>query len=407
MAEKVEIEIEVMSTGSEAIQKVNNDLANLGKNTNDTQAMTNKQSTAMQIFNTNLLKTIPNLQTFTPIMGALGLSSFFAAGVLGGLAIASLEFSSSVDQLITGTTGLNLITQQYTGQNQTLAATFTEVDKISQTMHESYTDIEKSLSILILATRDQATAEGLLADAEKISLHTGMSLYEATKLIIDAFTGSKPVFDENKKQLQGMAAVQKLVTNATENQSDAVAAMSEYQKMANIQLDAGKTALGLLGKNLLYLIESPLVALTLIEDNVMKLGDLFSWLGTQMHNALDWVSDRLQGIWSWLQNLASSIGNLFSKAGSFVSSAFTGPSGSIEGYANGGPILGPTLLTSLSTGMPYAVAGEAGPEYVSPSRGGGGITYVFNIAGSVWSERELTNTIMQNLDTRVRLKGGY
>lgn len=37
-------------------------------------------------------------------------------------------------------------------------------------------------------------------------------------------------------------------------------------------------------------------------------------------------------------------------------------------YANGGPILGPTLLVSAATGQPYALAGEAGPEWVVPVR---------------------------------------
>ena len=35
-------------------------------------------------------------------------------------------------------------------------------------------------------------------------------------------------------------------------------------------------------------------------------------------------------------------------------------------YANGGPILGPTILSSLRTGRPYAIAGESGPESVVP-----------------------------------------
>lgn len=37
-------------------------------------------------------------------------------------------------------------------------------------------------------------------------------------------------------------------------------------------------------------------------------------------------------------------------------------------YADGGPILGPTLLVSAATGRPYALAGEAGPEWVVPVR---------------------------------------
>ena len=38
----------------------------------------------------------------------------------------------------------------------------------------------------------------------------------------------------------------------------------------------------------------------------------------------------------------------------------------LPGMANGGMINEPTLLSSLKTGLPYAIAGEAGPERVSP-----------------------------------------
>ena len=46
----------------------------------------------------------------------------------------------------------------------------------------------------------------------------------------------------------------------------------------------------------------------------------------------------------------------------------TGPI-KIGGYQHGGPILGPTVLSSLRTGMPYAIAGERGPESVVPGGG--------------------------------------
>ena len=46
----------------------------------------------------------------------------------------------------------------------------------------------------------------------------------------------------------------------------------------------------------------------------------------------------------------------------------------VEGFAHGGDILGPTLLTSLATGRPYAVAGEAGPEKVVQAGGANHMT---------------------------------
>jgi len=42
---------------------------------------------------------------------------------------------------------------------------------------------------------------------------------------------------------------------------------------------------------------------------------------------------------------------------------------SLKRYDSGGPILGPTVLSSLSTGRPYAIAGESGKEVVSSGGG--------------------------------------
>ncbi|MBA7639677.1 hypothetical protein ES703_47337 [subsurface metagenome] len=74
--------------------------------------------------------------------------------------------------------------------------------------------------------------------------------------------------------------------------------------------------------------------------------------------------------------------------------------GELEGMAHGGIIPEPTLLTSLRTMRPYAIAGEAGAERVSPV-GGQMMTIIYEVSG-----REMARTIMPYAVGEIRLKTG-
>ncbi|GAG91910.1 unnamed protein product, partial [marine sediment metagenome] len=63
---------------------------------------------------------------------------------------------------------------------------------------------------------------------------------------------------------------------------------------------------------------------------------------------------------------------------------FDFPKVELAKYGEGGIIDEPTLLYGLRTQRPYAIAGEAGREIVSPA--GGGITNTFQIAQLVVRE---------------------
>lgn len=120
----------------------------------------------------------------------------------------------------------------------------------------------------------------------------------------------------------------------------------------------------------------------------------------------------LSGLGSWLSGLVrDAINGLIDRANSaFTFSLDThipgvgrvsiGPPG-IPHLAAGGVVSRPTL----------ALIGEAGPEAVVPlSRagdfgGGGGTTIIVNVAGSVRSDRDLTEVIVQELRRRVRYHG--
>jgi phage-related protein len=87
-------------------------------------------------------------------------------------------------------------------------------------------------------------------------------------------------------------------------------------------------------------------------------------------NAWDTVVNFVLSGVNWLIDKVNSVISLINK----IPGVNLGEIGQIQGeninqYAQGGPILGPTLLTRLSDMKPYAIAGEAGPESVVPHGG--------------------------------------
>lgn len=64
--------------------------------------------------------------------------------------------------------------------------------------------------------------------------------------------------------------------------------------------------------------------------------------------------------------------------------------GSVTHYASGGLIKEPTLLTSLATGRPYAIAGEAGTEHVVPEgKTGGTIVNNYTVNAVIREESDI------------------
>jgi hypothetical protein len=64
--------------------------------------------------------------------------------------------------------------------------------------------------------------------------------------------------------------------------------------------------------------------------------------------------------------------------------------GSVTPYASGGLIKEPTLLTSLATGRPYAIAGEAGTEHVVPEgKMGGTIVNNYTVNAVIREESDI------------------
>ena len=69
----------------------------------------------------------------------------------------------------------------------------------------------------------------------------------------------------------------------------------------------------------------------------------------------------------------------------------------LDKYAKGGMINEPTLLSSLATGKPYAIAGEAGSEEILPHSGTSGntINQTFNVSATIRSESDVEKVAKQ------------
>jgi len=85
-----------------------------------------------------------------------------------------------------------------------------------------------------------------------------------------------------------------------------------------------------------------------------------------------------------------------------------GGGGKVKGYAQGGLITEPTMLSSLRTGKPYGIAGEAGVERITPGGGGGGeVNNYFQISQLIVREEADVQRIARELYTmqQMRLRG--
>jgi len=69
----------------------------------------------------------------------------------------------------------------------------------------------------------------------------------------------------------------------------------------------------------------------------------------------------------------------------------------VKKYAKGGMITEPTMLSSIRTGLPYGIAGEAGPEPIGRGGGGSVITNNFDIAQLVVRENADVERIAREL----------
>ena len=152
---------------------------------------------------------------------------------------------------------------------------------------------------------------------------------------------------------------------------------------------------------------------------------LFPFIGIPILIARNWgkIVEFFSGIWVSIKDIFfSNINSIIEKVNAFIGLINKIPGvnigkiglmggeeegGKLKGFAQGGMITEPTLLSSLRTGRPYAIAGEAGPE---PIGRGSMITNNFSIAQLIVREEADVPRIARELyvmqQVRARGAGG-
>lgn len=75
--------------------------------------------------------------------------------------------------------------------------------------------------------------------------------------------------------------------------------------------------------------------------------------------------------------------------------------GDLEGFAHGGIITNPTLLTRVGSSTPFGIMAERGPERISPIGNGQMMTIIYEVDG-----RQLARTVMPYAVGEIRVKQG-
>ncbi len=409
----VQIGIEVVTEGQEAIKQVGNDLADLTAKTEKSTAVTAKTSESVELWNKSLVKQIPELRSAVPLMSALGLGSLLTGAAIGAVAVESLKMAQALEAGLVSVAMMGMaVATSGAGPMQSWSATLAETTSLARALGLPIADITAAMSLLLPATRDMNTAESLLVDAEKMHLATGMSLTDAVKQLIAAYTGATPVFDETtKKQLLGLDATNK-VTAAAVSQTTVVGQWQQsYTDFADRGIEGIKNFAGFMGTvllNVLRLIPAALMSIGLGIADIIKGGiKLVAWFKEHLPDIGKFFSDMWNGVWAkagevlgnierWVTNLLARIRGLFGGGGGTIEPTTTPM---LPGMAGGGVIPGPTLLTSLVSGQPYAIAGEAGPESV----GGAGTAIInINMDGTT-----VASLVWNRMENQVRLRGAY
>ena len=186
---EVSLMVMVNSQGAEKLTDISDKMGKFEKQTSLVSTSTNRGVVANNLYNTSLVKTIPQMQVLTPLMNSLGLGSLMTAGAVGLLGTGLLKVGQTALQEISGIQGLGQVTGQYTsGPLMTYYQTLAEVKKLSDEMYESTNQVSTAFQDLVKATHDEGTAMSLLNEANKVSKDTGESLVTVAKQLADAWS---------------------------------------------------------------------------------------------------------------------------------------------------------------------------------------------------------------------------
>jgi hypothetical protein len=144
-----------------------------------------------------------------------------------------------------------------------------------------------------------------------------------------------------------------------------------------------------------------------------KASEIWGNIKSTIGNAVNWCIDRINSLIGLINKIPGVNIPSISTGGSSSSDTGNAPPPTPPGYAvpapgqswfwgKGGTITEPTLLTSLRTMRPYAIAGESGPERVVPGLGGEGVLITGNTF-NVRNDQDI-NLIAERMVGLIRLK---
>ncbi len=398
----MEIGIEVTTTGTEEIQKVNKEFDKMQKSTDSTSTAVTKHDDAMRLWNTSLQKQIPAMQLVNPLLSSFNLGMLTSVGAMGLVGVGVMELVQAQLALSGGIVGAGAaMNEQTIGPMMSYEQIQLRLAQDAVKTGISMGDLAAGLKAVNPSITDQTTRFQILTDAEKIHRDTGMSVVDAVKKLSDAYAGDLPIREKVTGQLLlGNAALQQEKENleAGANATGQLTAafkdlfnrfiegdpqwVIEKERMKSMPTDADNAAAG-----------------------IKRLTDAWSSLANAMRNALSkvkigaWTPFAGLGTSAYMQSLGFASGSPEAAYEESEASA-TMP----IGMQHGG--------TVNRSGM--ALVGEKGPErlylprgaQVSPL-GGGGITVNVYPQNLVSTTRDLVSQITEALDTNLRNRGTF
>ena len=186
---EVNLKIKVTAEGADKLTQIDGSMGKLEKTTAITTTGTQRVSDATQLYNTSLIKAMPQLQAINPLMSSLGLSALITTGAIGLLGLGMLKIGQSVIATNGSLTDLGITMGKYTqGPVKDYAADSSTIVDLSNKLNLTVKGAASSFGTLIEATRDQGTALKLLDAANKASIATGKSMATVSKDIAQAYS---------------------------------------------------------------------------------------------------------------------------------------------------------------------------------------------------------------------------
>jgi len=288
---KVQIMVEVMTSGADSLDKVDSKMTDLAKSTDKSAVSTQKSNTGMTLSNTLMTKQIPLLKDLAPLTNMLGMGSILASAGITAMAVGLMKAGQTMIDLQSSVMMLGVsINDQTTGPMQTYATMMATVTDLSNKWNVPIKDIIKAMGDMNIAITDPTTRMNILDEAMIIHNKTGEALPAIVKSLSDALAGTKPVLDDtNSSYLQGNDALKQQEKNMLSMGTPITSFQSGLKDLSGKSLQDLLTVLGTLGTILLDVFY---VAMAQIDGVILKpLIGTFKAVGDIIGTVIDFFKD--------------------------------------------------------------------------------------------------------------------